>query len=215
MPNDLATLKTSLKTALSDPNYVTWSEAELAEILTQNVARLWPRFSYQPDPTTATIALVSGTEYYAVPANIRTISRIERYNGDDEYGSLDGSAWVVSGSIELGTVKLHISPVIADQEGTLRLIGNAAWPLAGVTIGATTTYIPDELANIVLAFSRVEAYRRVVGERGRFSAWLARNQSQNVSVNELLSMVNESESAARRLLGERRSWQAPVPGRQG
>lgn len=215
MPNDLATLKTSLKTALSDPTYVTWTEAELAEILTQNVARLWPRFSYQPDPTTATISLVSGTEYYSVPANIRTISRIERYDGDNEYGSLDGSVWALSGTPELGTLKLHISPIIADAGGTLRLVGQAAWPLAGVTIGAVTTYIPDELANIVLAFSRVEAYRRVVGERGRFSAWLARNQSQNVSVNELLSMVNESESAARRLLAERRSWQAPVPGRQG
>jgi hypothetical protein len=215
MPNDLATLKTSLKTALSDPTYVTWTEAELTEILTQNVARLWPRFSYQPDPTTATVTLVPGTEYYSVPANIRTISRIERYDGDTEYGTIDGSVWALTGSPELGTVKLHISPLIAEAGGTLRLVGNAAWPLTGVTIGATTTYIPDELANIVLAFSRVEAYRRVVGERGRFSAWLARNQSQNVSVNELLSMVNESESAARRLLGERRSWQAPVPGRQG
>jgi hypothetical protein len=215
MPNDLATLKTSLKTSLSDPTYVTWSEAELAEILTQNVARLWPRFSYQPDPTTATITLVSNTEYYAVPANIRTISRIEWYKDDVEYGSIDGSSWALTGSPEFGTVKLHVAPSIAELEGTLRIVGNAAWPLAGVTIGATTTYIPDELANIVLGFSRVEAYRRVVGERGRFSAWLARNQSQNVSVNELLSMVNESESAARRLLGERRSWQAPVPGRQG
>lgn len=215
MANDLATLKTSLKTALSDPTFVTWSEAELTEILTQNVARLWPRFSYQPDPTTATVSLVAGTEYYSVPANLRTISRIERYDGDTEYGSIDGSTWALTGSPELGTVKLHISPTIAEAGGTLRLVGNAAWPLTGVTIGLTTTYIPDELANIVLAFSRVEAYRRVVGERGRFSAWLARNQSQNVSVNELLSMVNESESAARRLLGERRSWQAPVPGRQG
>ena len=79
----------------------------------------------------------------------------------------------------------------------------------------TTHLIPDDLVQLVLAYSRAEAYRRLAGDRQRFTAWLSRNQTQNISINEMLQMINEAETEARRLKAERKTWQKPVPGRQG
>lgn len=216
MPNDFTTIRARLDTMLADADNSTWSSAEKDELVTTSIARLWPTHNYSPDPNKATITLVPDTYYYALPANLMTISRIEWYNGDKEYGSISGQTWAVTGDSNIGgSTKLHISPFIANQGGTLRLIGNAQWTASGYNDGTTTFYMCDQAAAQVNAMARAEAYRRIVGQRQRFTAWIARNQNQNVSVNELLAMVNEAERAAKILDTENRVWQKPVPGRQG
>ena len=81
------------------------------------------------------------------------------------------------------------------------------------TYDLTTNYIPDTLIPLVLAIARVEAYRRMAGSRSKFETWLAANQSQNVTVNELLLLINEADAEAQRLARLFRRWHKPVPGR--
>jgi len=85
---------------------------------------------------------------------------------------------------------------------------------AGTVYG--TSYIPDDLVSLVLANARAEAYRRMGADRAAFTNWKARNQKQNISVNELYSLITEAESEALRLQRfTPKVWRRPVPGRLG
>jgi hypothetical protein len=53
----------------------------------------------------------------------------------------------------------------------------------------------------------------VIGDRTRFKAWLSRQQTQNLSVNEALQFLNEAVNTAERLKSEHFTWAKPIPGR--
>jgi hypothetical protein len=206
MSNDLATLTTKLSVALNDEAYATWAQAELNDLITYAIASLYPHLSRPLDPTSTTVTLVTTTYFYALPAGVMAVSRVDWVDTDsNELGPLS-SGWEVVGSPVLGTAKLHVSPVIAQQGGTLRLTGYGRFD-------ATANYVPDDYVRLVLALARAEAYRRMAGDRVRFKEWLASNQTQNVTVNELLLLINEADSEADKLYRLHRVWQRPVPGR--
>lgn len=216
MANDLATLNGYLDTALKDTGDTVWGASEKNNLIDWAVASLWPRYSRPLDPTATTITFQADTYYYSLPGNVRSVSRIDLLDSDgNEYGPAHGRAWEVVGDLlsdgEMYTGKLHIAPqyVSALGGGTARIHGYGVYD-------TTSYYIPDIYVSLVLAKARAEAYRRLAASREQFKVWLARNQSQNVSVNELLQMINEADSEVRRLeLTIPRVWQKPVPGRQG
>lgn len=209
MANDLATLTTKLSTALRDASNATWTSAELNDILTWVAARLFPRVSRELDPTAFTITLVADTTRYTVPAGMLQVSAVEWLNTDgDELGALSGQSWMVDGDWYASTLQLHIPVAIADQGGTLQLRGYGRYDLV-------TNLPPDDFVPLILAEARQEAYRRVGADRERFKAWLSRNQSQNVTINELLQFISDAKGEARELRALTRVWQRPVPGRQG
>jgi len=79
-----------------------------------------------------------------------------------------------------------------------------------------THYVPDDYVSLALAQARAEALRRMADDRSKFEVWLARNQKQNVTVNELLQMVNDADIEMERLRRRLpRTWRRPVPGRLG
>jgi hypothetical protein len=205
--NDAATLNSKLATALRDTAYAVWNSTELDDLISWAVAGLYPRFVRPLDPTTTTVTLVEGTYFYPLPSGVVEVSTVETYNATTENGPLDGQTWQVVGDAYAGTGKLRVSPVIAQTGDTARLFGYG-------TYDVTANYIPDILVPLVLARARGEAYRRMAGDRAKFEQWLAVNQTQNVSVNELLQLVNESDADAIQM--ERRlprSWRRPVAGR--
>ena len=208
MANDLATLNTKLATALRDEAYGTWDSTELDDLITWAVADLYPRFARPLDPETTTVTLVADTYFYDLPSGVKEVSAVELYNGTDEYGALDGLSWSVVGDAYGGTGKIRIVPQIAQSAYTVRLYGWGIYDTA-------TNLIPDTLVPLVIANARAEALRRVADDRSKFEQWLAQNQKQNVTVNELLQMVGGAESAAVRLDSRlQRTWRLPVPGRR-
>lgn len=211
MPNDLATLNAKLVTQLRDTgSTLVWASTEKDDLLTWAMASLWPRFSRPLDPAVATVALVADTYFYALPAGVRAVSRVDYIDASgNEFGPLHGKSWEIAGDAFYGTGKLHVAPAIVAQGGTLRLNGYGIYD-------GTTNLIPDILVPLVLATARAEAYRRVAGNRAKFEEWLTVNQVQNVSVNELTQLVNEADNEMQRLKAQLpRTWQKPVPGRQG
>lgn len=209
MPNNLATLNNKLAAALGDESYETWGTSEMDDLLKWSVGTLWPRFSRPLDPTATTVALVDGTEYYSLPAGVMNVSRCDLLNASSEYvGPVFGGAWEITGDVYAGTAKLHVSPQIPSSGGTLQLVGYGRYD-------TTANYIPDDFVLLVLAKARAEAYRRIAADRQRFKNWLARNQSQNVTVNELLLMINEADREAFRQEQHNRVWQKPMQGRVG
>ena len=211
MANDLTTLNAKLTTQLRDTGTpLVWASTEKDDLLTWAIAGLWPRFSRPLDPTTSTVALVANTYFYALPAGVRAISRVDYVDANTiEFGPLNGRSWEIAGDAFYGTGKIHVSPAIVAQLGTLRVNGYGVYD-------GTTNLIPDILVPLVLAKARAEAYRRMAGNRAKFEEWMSRNQTQNVSVNELLQMINEADNEMQRLEASLpRAVQKPVPGRQG
>ncbi len=214
MANNAATLNTKLATALRDTAYATWGTGEMDDLIAWSVARLFPRFPRPIDPSVSggQITIAADTYYYSLPAGIAAVSRIDLLDtSSNELGPISGRAWEITGDVLNGTGKLHISPQIVSSfvGAKLMLHGYGHYDV-------TTNLIPDDLVPLVLARARAEAYRRVASDRERFKAWLSRNQTQNVSVNEMLQMINEADAEARRLeQTSMRIWMKPVSARVG
>lgn len=212
MANDLATLSSKLATQLRDTGHDVWNSTEKDDLITWSVANLYPRFARYIDPSVvgAEITLVDGTYFYSVPSGVLEVSGLDWIDTDgDELGTLDGQAWQVTGDPFGGTLKIRVAPRIVEQGGTLRVHGYGRYD-------TTTNLIPDDYVPLVLAQARSEAYLRMVGDRARFEQWLAREQTQNVSVNELEQMVNQAEGEALRLRATLpKTFRRPVPGRLG
>lgn len=212
MPNNAATLNTKLATKLRDSTYATWATGEMDDFITYAVAQL-PGYGVQREMDASAagskVTIVSGTYTYSLPTGVTNVYRIdiEDSAGSWSYAIADGG-WELTGDVPAGSGKFRVSAAVNDQwaGGKFIVHGYAAYDL-------TTNYVTDALVPLVLAIARAEAYRVMAGDRSRFETWLSRNQSQNITVNELLQMVNEADSEVERLALRSRRWHRPVPGR--
>jgi hypothetical protein len=207
MANDLATLRTKLAVALSDPTFGYWTSAEMDDLVKDAVNNLWPRYARRVDGMTITIPLVEGTDFYTIPADVKEIDSIQWLDADGVFQDyLPDGSWLPTYD-ESGTARLQINESYAALGGSLRLSGLLAY-------NVTTSLIPDNLVDLVISLARAEAYRRALGDRMRFKQWATTNQIQNVSVNEMLGIINESERKAAELRSNTpRAQRRPVPAR--
>jgi hypothetical protein len=206
--NDLADLNSQLATALRDTSYATWATGEMDDLVTLSVRQLWPRFARTLDPESTTITMVADDYYYSLPSGVVSVSRVDRYNSSgDDYGPIYSRAWELVGDALSGSGKIHFAQQLVVAGDVMHLHGYGRYD-------AVSNLIPDDLEPLVLAQARAEAYRRLAGDRQRFKAWLARNQTQNVSINELLQIINEADNEVVRLRAlTPKTYQRPVPGR--
>lgn len=216
MTNTLAELTIRLSVALRDPTFATWPSTEMDDLVTWAVADLYDLVTRPILPSStvgaglAAVQLVANTYYYNLPTGMMALSRVDLLDsGGVDLGPLNGRAWEIVGDIFAGTAQIHISPAIASTAGILKLHGYGAY-------NVTTFPVADAFVPLVLAMARAEAYRRIGADRERFKVWLARNQRQNISMDELLSLSGEATREAERLRQRvPRTSHKPVPGRQG
>lgn len=209
MPNNLATLNSKLATALRDTDHAVWATAEKDDLITWAVAGLYPHIARRLDPTATTITLVSETYFYSAPADVVEIEQLEWVSTDaEERGFVQGQAWHTVGDTYGANLKVRVSPSIVEQGGTLRVHGYGRYD-------TTTNLIPDDFVPLVLAMARCEAYERIVGERSRFLQWQSSEQEQDMSVNELLNMIQSARFERERESSRFRTQRRPVPGRLG
>lgn len=200
MANDLATLRGQLRLKLRDTdaaNY-TWTDAELNDILTQRAASLYPRVvTNLSTDITATV----DEDTYALPATFRNVWRVDVLNAVGQMQQMmpDGT-WEVRGS------NLFLNRTYSLEATVFRVFGYGVYDLV-------TTLPEDRFVPLILAQAASEALRRMIPNRAQFKKWLVRNQEQNVSVNELIQMVNESDAEAEKLYQRAWTWKKPVPGR--
>jgi hypothetical protein len=215
LTNDLPSLNERLAVALHDPTYGVWGIEELDDLLIQSIDRLWPHVMRQidPDVVASEVALVAGTYFYTLPVGMQHVWRVDWVDSSgEERGPLPGGSWELvgefsySGPAPSSYGKIHVSPTFVDQLGTLRLNGAGRYD-------AYTNLIPNDVVQLVISMARAEAYRRIGVDRGKFETWLSRNQTQNVSVNELLQLIREASMDVEAVWRRTRTMQRPVPGR--
>lgn len=204
MPNDLATLRVQLGLQLRDTTHAVWSSDEKDALLTQAVARLSPRVMRY---VTENVAAVADDYEYALGTNIRSVFRIDLIDANNNFSILPNGSWEMWGD-QLGSSArtLHIGRAWVRSGVTFRVHGYGNYDL-------TTNFIDDSLVPLVLARARAEAYRRLGSDRVQFENWLATNQTQNVSVNELMQLINEAEREVESLDRQSYTIKKPVPAR--
>jgi hypothetical protein len=205
MANDLATLLGYLNTALRDTDNSTWGTTEKQNLLTWASASTWPRLASR---TEEEVTLADDDSLYT----LTTVAAIDRIDVIDEDGkmlhSLPGGTWEFRGDGESVGGELYINPLYAREPHTLLVHGWAPYNLA-------TTLPPDRHVPLILAIARAEACRREIARRAAFKNWMTLEQTQNISVNELVLMVNEADNEAMRLRTMLKTWRRPVPARVG
>lgn len=210
MANDAATLLALLRLQLREPVAATWTDAELNTLVARAVNNLFPRVVIPLLPATYTQALTASTYTYSINAAILAVSRIDLIDtASNELGALDTGTWRVEGDLLAGTAKVRLAPGIVDGiGGTIRYTGYGRY-------NVTTLPIPDDYVTQVLAAARVEAYRRIAGDRVRFKQWSDTEPSQNTSVNELAQFIAEAQREADQWKATQKTWRKPLPARVG
>jgi len=203
--NDSATLVALLQTALRDTSDETWTGVEKAALIEQAVDDCPLRPLLHDD---ATQALTSGDYYYALPVAVASVSRIDVADADgNEAGSIPGGLWEVIGDPLTSDAEVHIDPRVVDRWGTgatIRYIGYGRYD-------TTTNLVPDDFVPFVIAHARAEAYGRMASDRARFKQWANDEQTLNISVNELLQLINDAQLERDRHRARIMRWRKPMP----
>jgi hypothetical protein len=199
--NDLGTLNTALSTALRDPGNETWTTEELDDVLTWSCARTYPKIA---DRIREIVTLVADQSEYLLE-HLSEIDRVDLLDSDAIRSyALPGGTWEFWGSGEERGGTLYINPAYASDGPTLRVHGWGPYDLNENTP-------PDRYVPWILAMARADAGRREIAKRMNATNWLTVNQVQNISVNELVQMVNEADFEARTLGAAAKTWRRPKP----
>ena len=206
MANDLATLKTAIALKLRDSTNAIWSANEFGDLLTWACARLYPRIS---TPVIEDVALVDSTDHYTL-TDVADISRVDIIDPNSSPANqlvmqLNGGTWEwrPTAPNEAGGT-LYINPQFASASWKARVIGYAPYDLV--------TNLPgDRFVQTILGIAAAEAIRRMVTDRAKFKTWATFAQEQNISMTEMIAMVNEGDNDYRQMLGEMKVWRRPKP----
>lgn len=201
MANDLATLRAELRLKIRDTDATayTWSNDELDDILRRATSALYPSITREIE---ADLTIVEDAETYSLPATMRMVSSIDL---------LQTSGWQMVMRLPAGTWEtrngtIYLNRTYSQSGHTFRVHGYGEYDLV-------TNLPEDRFVPLILARATAEALRRLIPDRAQFKKWLTRNQEQNISVNELVLMINDADQEVQRLEGRLHTWKRPVPGR--
>lgn len=209
MANDLTTLNSYLDTALRDPSNVTWTGTDKDAALVRAVRNLSPKITRPLNPDDFSIVLAEGTYYYPIDSEILHVSRIYLTEVDGtQHGALSDGTWETVGDLSTGSGYLHISPVIVDNHDLWEI-----YVLGYGRYDTTTNLIPDDYIELVISTAAAELIKNLLAGRAQFKQTGVTRQDQNVSVTELVTMLNAFEQSAREKRAATTTFRKPVPGR--
>jgi hypothetical protein len=208
--NDLADLHSKLEIALRDTTNLTWSDAEIDTALTWAAARMWPRIAKRVRETKD---LTTDEDQYTL-TTVQEINRIDLIDGLAASTTalvlypLSAGTWEYWGDNEVLGGTLYVNPRYASTGKSLRIHGWAPYDLV--------TNLPRERhAQLILAMATSTLAKRELARRYAFKEWQTVNQVQNISVSELIMMVNDAEAREAELFRQLKTWRRPVPAHVG
>lgn len=211
MANDQATLRGYLQSAVRDSSNETWTTTEMNNAIDRAVRNLWPRVVRPVARSACEIEMVTETYYYNLPTGVLAIDVIVGYDsGGVPLGALQSGTWEIVGDVLGGSGQLHVHPAIVDGGLYDTLYGSPAYG----RYDTSSNLIPDDYIELVVARAATSLLHALKADRARFLQWQNTDQNQNVSLNEMLELINNAEQRERELSGRTFSWRKPRPGRQ-
>jgi hypothetical protein len=203
--NDLSALNTKLVTALRDTTYATWGTGEIDDLLIWAAAMLYPRVARRVQEEEE--MLDDEHEYGFAALEIDRVDVIDR-DTNKVFRILTGGTWEYFADPLGEGGNLYINPRFNEPGKNLRVHGWGRYDLS-------ENIPPDDVVPLILAVARAEACRREVSRRYASTNWQTLDQRQNISVNELVQMVNEADTEAERLSRKFQTMRRPKPARVG
>lgn len=199
-------LTTQLSLQLRDETNATWTTAELGDLLDQALDQA---NQYRQLMVRDVIALINDQDTYVL-TNVHTAVRVDLLDEDSKMiRSLAPGTWEIWGDNNTAGQSLYVNPLYARVPYKIRVHGYAPYNFSGPAAENPSNI----MQKAILALARAEALRRIVPDRVRFRNWAQSNPRGDTSVNELLGMMNESDSESEKLLDQIKLIKRPMPGR--
>lgn len=186
-----ATLRTAISRDIRDESFLTFTTAQVNDLIDGGIAEVSLVY---PLPMVEIVSPVAGVYYY--PIRCETVFRAEVYRDDTYYADLpqaDGpsqSGW----DMHAGNLFFPVATIdaLVPETDTIRVWGYG--PRARPDDDTDVLELDTRAEFAVRAHARATAYRLLLSDRTLFKQWQIVSKNTDVSVNQLLTMVNEASS---------------------
>lgn len=199
MSTTFASLLSSLRLSLRDPNGTTWSDAQLGELINRGIDAIGEVYQSETVQQTAFTQPVSGSVFSVALSTVAWPVRVDVYDSSGKYretvrpSSGDGpdSGWEVHG----GILYLPTRYVLATDTGTLWIVGYGAWDQINTAVTSSTTNLDTTAQNAVKVYVEAEALTMLTFDRAQYQQWQVSSGSSDISA---LGMNNLAMAAQQR-----------------
>lgn len=206
MANTQSVLVDLLRTALRDASDATWPETEKQSLVDRAVDACPLRPLLRTD---VMFPISDGDHSYGIDPTVASISRIDLTLDGAPAGSIPSGLWEVTGDLSTGNAEVTIDP-----STVTRLSGRTAQVIGHGRYDTASHPVPDDFVPFVIAHARAEAWSRMVSDRARFRNWEVSEQTLNVSVNEVVLMLNDAQREREREQSRIFRFRKPMPARR-
>lgn len=199
MAVSFATLLSSLRLSLRDPNSTTWTDAQLGELINRGIDAVGGIYQSETIQSTAFTQPISGSVFSVALTDVTWPVRVDIYDTDGKYretvrpSSGDGpdSGWEAHG----GILFLPTRYTLAVSVGTIKIVGYGPWTQINTAQTTSTTNLDVTAQNAVKVFVEAEALTMLTFDRAQYQQWQVSAGSSDISA---LGMNNLALAAQQR-----------------
>lgn len=199
MSTTFASLLTSLRLSLRDPNGTTWSDAQLGELINRGIDAIGDVYQSEAIQSTAFTQPVSGSVFSVALTTVTWPVRVDVYDASGKYretvrpSSGDGpdSGWETHG----GILYLPTRYTLAVGTGTLNIVGYGPWTQINTAQTTSVTNLDTTAQNAVKVYVEAEALTMLTFDRAQYQQWQVSAGSSDISA---LGMNNLALAAQQR-----------------
>jgi len=199
MSTTFASLLTSLRLSLRDPNGTTWSDGQLGELINRGIDAIGDVYQSEVIQSTAFTQPISGSVFSVALSTVTWPVRVDVYDASGKYretvrpSSGDGpdSGWEAHG----GILYLPTRYTLATDTGTLNIVGYGDWTQINTAQTTSVTNLDTTAQNAVKVFVEAEALTMLTFDRAQYQQWQVSSGSSDISA---LGMNNLALAAQQR-----------------
>lgn len=199
MAVSFATLLSSLRLSLRDPNSTTWTDAQLGELINRGIDAIGGIYQSETIQATAFTQPISGSVFSVALTDVDWPIRVDIYDNNGKYretvrpSSGDGpdSGWEAHG----GILFLPTRYSLATSVGTMRVVGYGPWAQINTAQTSSITNLDVTAQNAVKVFVEAEALTMLTFDRAQYQQWQVSSGSSDISA---LGMNNLALAAQQR-----------------
>lgn len=199
MSTTFASLLSSLRLSLRDPNGTTWSDAQIGELINRGIDAVSGVYPFETVDSVAFTQPVTGSVFSVALTTVNWPIRVDVYDGNGKYretinptaGDGPDSGWEIHG----GVLYMPTRYALPTDQGTLKVVGYGDWSQINTAQTSSVTNLDITAQNAVKVFVEAEALSMLTFDRAQFQQWQVGSGNSDVTA---LGMNNLAMSAQQR-----------------